>query len=138
MKTLKTLVKLNQNKLDKLLKDIQYQEVEQQRIEQNKLVIEQNQKREVKAFEATEFSYMLDRYILNAQNRIKVFDAQLLQINQLITKLRILLHEQYSELKKYEIALKNKHKLSLQKLNKLESKNMDEFNINNFALKRKK
>ena len=136
-KTLKTLIKLHKNKLDKILKDVEFKESEKLRLEERKTLIEEELNQEIEKYSATEFSFMLEKYVETSRKLIKRIEAQINQLETIITKLRIDLREQYSELKKYEIAFSNKQLLELEALKKYEAKQLDEFSINKFVTQSK-
>ncbi len=136
-KTLKTLIKLHKNKLDKILKDVEFKESEKLRLEEKKTLIEEELNQEIEKYSATEFSFMLEKYVETSRKLIKRIEAQINQLETIITKLRIDLREQYSELKKYEIAFSNKQLLELEALKKYEAKQLDEFSINKFVTQSK-
>ena len=136
-KTLKTLIKLHKNKLDKILKDIESKESEKLRLEEKKILIEEELNQEIEKYSTTEFSFMLEKYVETSRKLIKRIEAQINQLETIITKLRIDLREQYSELKKYEIAFSNKQLLELEALKKYEAKQLDEFSINKFVTQSK-
>ena len=132
MKALKTLIKLNKNKLDNILRRLDYVESEKTRLEEKKLEIEADAEREIKKYSATPYAYMLDRYMQNSRKTMQRIDAQIQQYILEIEGLRQDLRDQYAELKKFEIALENKKKIELKKQRKMEAKDLDEFNINKF------
>lgn len=135
-KGLKTLIKLNKNKLDKILKDIEFQEAEKNRVTNKKLNIENEVRLEIDKYSNTEYSFMLQKYIENSDNIIKSLNAQIQRLDEIIHKLRLALRDQYSELKKFEIALEKKLSLELEKEKKLETKKLDEFGINQYLNKK--
>ncbi len=135
-KALKTLIKLNKNKLDKILKDIEFQETEKNRVISKKLHIENEVRLEIDKYSNTEYSFMLQKYIENSDRIIKSLNAQIQRLNEIIQKLRLSLRDQYSELKKFEIALEKKLQLEFEKEKKLETKKLDEFGINQYLNKK--
>ncbi|GAB4169383.1 MAG: hypothetical protein Tsb006_7460 [Rickettsiaceae bacterium] len=128
-KTLNTLIKLNKNKLNRTLKEVEIREAEKLGLEekQRRLLEEINQ--EVQKYSATEFGFMLEKYVESSRKMLKRLEAQVSQLDGLITKLRSDLQGQYSELKKFEIAAENKKIQERIKAQKLEEKNLDEVNI---------
>lgn len=137
MKALTTLIKLNKNQLDKILRQIEHAESEKARLELKKKVVEEEAEAEVQKYSTSQYAYMLERYLENSRKLLKRLDVQILQTSLLIDKLRSVLRDQYSELKKFEIALENKKKLEAIKLKKTESKFTDEFNVNKFIFDQK-
>jgi flagellar biosynthesis chaperone FliJ len=130
MKSLKTLIKLSKNKLDKTLLQIDRYEKEKSRLESKKLLLDREIEEEISKYSRSQYAYMLDRYMDNTRRIIQRIDAQILQISSSIDRLRTILYEQYSELKKFELALEHKNRQGLEKIKKIEEKIIDEFNIN--------
>tara|TARA_B110000503_G_scaffold142861_1_gene241328 strand:- start:8747 stop:9166 length:420 start_codon:yes stop_codon:yes gene_type:complete len=132
MKTLKTLIKLNKNKLDVILKKLEYNESERARLEQKKQGLEDKTENEIKKHSGTQYAYMLDRYMQSSKKMIKRVEAQIQQHVLDIETLRHNLSKQYAELKKFEIALERQEQLELEKQKKIDAKNLDEFSTNKF------
>ena len=80
---------------------------------------------------------MLEKYVETSRKLIKRIEAQINQLETMIIKLRIDLRDQYSELKKYEIAFGKKQALELEAIKKYEAKQLDEFSINKFVAQSK-
>jgi flagellar protein FliJ len=137
MKTLKTLIKLHKRALDKTLREIEQYEEEKSKLELHKQKVEEESAAEAEKYSASQYAYMLDRYLQNSRKVLQRIDAQLLRISLSIDKLRSVLRDQYAELKKFEIALENKKKLEIIKQKKIESKFVDEFNINKFVFEKR-
>ncbi|CAN0603066.1 unnamed protein product, partial [Ectocarpus sp. 12 AP-2014] len=137
MKTLTTLIKLHKNQLDKILRQIEHAESEKVRLELKKKAVEEEAETEVQKYSISQYAYMLERYLENSRKLLQRIDVQILQASLSIDKLRSVLREQYSELKKFEIALENKKKLEVIKFKKTENKFTDEFNVNKFIFDKK-
>ncbi|MDP5110671.1 MAG: flagellar FliJ family protein [Rickettsiaceae bacterium] len=137
MKTLTTLIKLHKNQLDKILRQIEHAESEKVRLELKKKAVEEEAETEVQKYSISQYAYMLERYLENSRKLLQRIDVQILQASLSIDKLRSVLRDQYSELKKFEIALENKKKLEVIKFKKTESKFTDEFNISKFIFDQK-
>jgi flagellar export protein FliJ len=137
MKVLKTLIKLNKNKLDKILRDLDRAESEKVRLEKKQQIIEEETGREIQKFSTTEYAYMLDRYMQNSRKTIKRIRAEIDQLLPIIEVLKIELRVQYSELKKFEIAFENKKKQEQEKQKKIEDKLLDEFSTNKFIFNKR-
>jgi flagellar export protein FliJ len=138
MKTLNTLIKLNKNKLDVILKKLDYIESEKLRLEQKQQSLEDEAESEVKKYSGTPYAYMLDRYMQSFRNIIKRIEVQIHQHSLEIEFLRRSLREQYAELKKFEIALERQKQVELEKQRKLEAKTLDEFSTNKFIYTKSK
>ncbi|MDP4708976.1 MAG: flagellar export protein FliJ, partial [Rickettsiaceae bacterium] len=132
MKTLKTLIKLNKNKLDVILRKLDYLESEKLRLEQKKQSLEEEADNEVKKHSGTPYAYMLERYMQHFRQTIKRVEAQIHQHNLEIELLRQNLRDQYAELKKFEIALERKKQVEIERQRKSEVKALDEFSTNKF------
>jgi flagellar export protein FliJ len=137
MKTLTTLIKLHKNQLDKILRQIEHAESEKVRLELKKKAVEEEADAEVQKYSTSQYAYMLERYLENSRKLLQRIDVQILQASLSIDKLRSVLRDQYSELKKFEIALENKKKLEVIKFKKTENKFTDEFNISKFIYDQK-
>ena len=137
MKTLTTLIKLHKNQLDKILRQIEHAESEKVRLELKKKAVEAEAEAEVQKYSIIQYAYMLERYLENSRKLLQRIDVQILQASLSIDKLRSVLRDQYSELKKFEIALENKKKLEVIKFKKTENKFTDEFNVNKFIFDKK-
>ena len=135
MKALTTLIKLNKHKLDKILRQIEHAESEKVRLELKKIGLEAEA--EIQEYSTSQYAYMLEKYLENSRKLLQRIDVQILQASLSIDKLRSVLRDQYSELKKFEIALENKKKLEAIKLKQTESKFVDEFNVNKFIFDQK-
>jgi flagellar export protein FliJ len=132
MKTLKTLIKLNKNELDKTLREIDHLETEKSRLELKKKMLEEEAEAEAKKYSTSQYAYMLDIYMQQSRKVMQRIDAQILQTSLAIDKYRSILRDQYAEFKKFEIALENKKKQEAIKQKKIEAKFVDEFNTNKF------
>ncbi len=131
-KALKTLIKLNKNKLDKILKEIKAQETERANVIERKNILCREIDFEVEKYSLTEFSYMLEKYIEQSTKQINRMDAQIDRFDRILVLLRKDLQDQYSELKKFEIALDNRKLQDFNKDKALEAKQIDEANISKF------
>ncbi|MDA9163710.1 hypothetical protein N9N97_02385, partial [Rickettsiaceae bacterium] len=138
MKSLKTLIKLNKDKLDKILRKIEYAEIEKTRLYSKKKQVEEEAEQEVRKYSVSQYAYMLDSYMQNTRKLLKRIDLQIIDINTYIGRMREELAYQYADLKKFEIALENKQKIEQEKIKKAEAKYLDEFNTNKFALEQRK
>ncbi|RTK93649.1 MAG: hypothetical protein EKK61_00900 [Rickettsiales bacterium] len=131
-KTLTTLIKLNKNKLDKILKEVELREIEKKRLFDKKNMMQNELNAEIEKFSSTEFSFMLEKYVEKSNKMIKTLDAQMMQQERIIDALRQTIKEQFAELKKFEIAYNNRKIIENDKDKKANDKIMDENNINKF------
>ncbi len=131
-KALSTLIKLNKNKLDKILKEVELREIEKKRLFDKKNYMQTELASEIKKFSSTEFGFMLEKYVEKTDKMIITLDAQMMQQERVIEVLRENIKEQFIELKKFEIAFTNRKNIEDEKLKKLEEKLQDENNIIKF------
>lgn len=131
-KTLTTLIKLNKNKLDKILKEVELREVEKKRLFDKKNLMQQELDSEIEKFSSTEFSFMLEKYVDKSNKMIRTLDAQMLQQERVIAALQENIKEQFTELKKFEIAYNNRKMTENERIKKLDDKLQDESNITKF------
>jgi uncharacterized protein (UPF0335 family) len=133
-KTLCSLIKLNKNKLDLILKDIDIKKSEKTRIEEKKQALQAETDQEINRYSATEFSFILEKYVENNNKIIRHLQAKINKLEIIITNLNSELFDQYSELKKFQVAFDNKILQEKTRIRKLEEKQIDEYNITNFSL----
>lgn len=130
-KSLKTLIKLNKNKLDNIVKLIQLRESELQKVIDKQVQLQTEIELETEKYCLSEYSFMLEKYLENSCKLTKKLEAKNIQLEGIIQKLRGALKDQYSDLKRFEIALAKKEKEEQIDLQILENKKLDEFNIIN-------
>lgn len=135
-KTLTTLIKLNKNKLDKILKEVELREIEKKRLFDKKNMMQNELNAEIEKFSSTEFSFMLEKYVEKSNKMIRTLDAQMMQQERIIDALRQTIKEQFAELKKFEIAYNNRKIIESDKDKKANDKIMDENNILKFFNKK--
>lgn len=129
MKSLKTLIKLSKNKLDKIAAEIN--EIEEEKavlLNKLNLIIEEVET-ETKFYDS-EYAFMFEKYLDKMQKKQEVINLQIRRLEVYIEKKRELLREEYSELKKYEIVLQKKQKEEYLKIQKDEAKFLDSFALN--------
>lgn len=127
MKTLKTLIKLNKNTLEKILIDINKSENEKSLLNDHSNKLKEEVAKEESNYHGSDYSFMLEKYLDTCRKKQARIKAQIIRLEKYIEKRRIELHDQYAELKKYEIALQNKQRQEYIKMQKEETKNLDEF-----------
>ncbi len=135
MKTLKTLVKLNKKILDEIVIDINKSETEKSLLLQRSNDLQNQIESEIESYHSSEYSFMLEQYLHDSRKKQQRIKAQIDRLNLTIEKLRQNLAKQYSELKKYEIALQNREKEESIKEQKSQMKSLDEFNTNRYSYK---
>lgn len=133
MKSLKTLIKLNKKHLDKLLSDKRKVEEKRENFLQQMEKLEQEAREETKKYHNTEYAYMLDPYLQKFREKKESLEKVIAECDKAIHSLMNKIAEQFSELKKFEIALKNREIEQAEKEKKKESQQLDEFTTNKFA-----
>jgi len=137
MKVLQTLVKLNKSKLDKVLAKIKKVEQEKANLILRKDKIKKESEEEANKYSNSQYAYMLDQYLQNSRKLQTRIQAQIDRLDKDLEFLQQELKEQFSELKKFEIALENKKHLVQTKIKQQETKYLDELNTNKFAYNQK-
>lgn len=137
MKSLKTLIKLNKKELDKLLNDKRIVEERLDNFVKRLEGLEQEAEEETKKFHNSAYAYMLDPYLQSFRKQRDELTGYIKTCEKQIHELMNRIAEQFSEIKKYEIALKNREIQLQEKEKKKEMEKLDEFTINKFARKKK-
>jgi flagellar export protein FliJ len=137
MKPLKTLVKLNKDKLDKLLAEINRLEEQKAKLKTKREQLIAEAGAEADKYAGTEFAYMLDKYLADSREKQQKITSYIQNIELQIIRLRNDLSLQFTELKKYEIALERKQHELIEKQKKSETKELDEFNTSKFVYDKK-
>jgi flagellar biosynthesis chaperone FliJ len=137
MKPLKTLVRLNKDKLDKILAEINKLEELKAKLKIKKEDLIAEAKAETDKYAGTEFAYMLDKYLADCRDKQQKITSQIQNLELQIIRLRNDLSIQFTELKKYEIALEKRQQALVEKQKKAETKQLDEFNTSKFVFDKK-
>lgn len=127
MKSLKILIKLNKAKLDKILLELKMHEEAKSSLERKMAELETEIERETKIFFASDFSFSLETYLLQARKKLQALSEERESKQSAILQLQAQLATQFAEVKQYEIALERKIKQEKIKAQKLEDKMLDEF-----------
>ena len=133
MKNLKTLIKLHKNQVDNILKEIAKLNGNKELMEKRLFEISEKMNLEAAQFTATEFGFALDAYLTGARSAIGKLKQNISGLDAKILDAQMLLHDQFSELKKFEIALQNRQNELKDAENAAEIKEIDEINIQKFA-----
>jgi hypothetical protein len=129
MKKLKTLIKLHKNQVDQTLKEIaQFNSTRVMR-EEKLATLSKEMYSEAEKFHASEYGPVLENYLVNAREFKANIEQEIYDLERQISQAQILLHDQFSELKKYEIALKNRLQDLVETERIIEIKEIDELNI---------
>lgn len=133
MKNLKTLIKLHKNYVDSTLKEIAKLNGNKELMEKRLLEISENMNLEAEKFASTEYGFALDVYLTDARDATGKLKQNISRLDTKILEAQLLLHDQFSELKKFEIALQNRQNELKEAENAAEIKEIDEINIQKFA-----
>ena len=135
-KTLKTLIRLKKDDVDKLQKELSQIQERQQRLHDEYNNLEAELIREEEA--ATNFPEAMHGYAMFAKrtmDRQKILLNNIRMLQQAIDKKRDELLVEYGEQKKFEIALEQRQLAALNEAKRLESIKMDEVAARSFARK---
>lgn len=133
MKNLKTLIKLHKNYVDKTLKTIAGLNGTKDLMEKRISEIIRAMNLEAENFASTEYGFALDAYLTEARAMTEKLKQNIISVDKKILDAQLVLHEQFSELKKFEIALQNRQQEARDSENAEEIKEIDEINIMKFA-----
>lgn len=134
MKSLNTLIRIQQRELDALKR--QQGILEHQREEINLIITGLgNQLRdELKAAQAMpEMAHFFGDYSATIKKRQEMMHGHLRRVDAEISKLTDQIRERFSEMKKYELALANWQKRKRDAANKREQQEMDELGIRGYV-----
>lgn len=108
MKNLQTLIKLRKLKLEELLLEVAALERHIAMLEDQLVQIAAQMNIEIMKHEKSEFRFALDDYLVGAREKRKNLLEGIVVADQKIVKLQVQIHEEFGEMKKLEIALKNR------------------------------
>ena len=129
MKNLKTLIRLHQSYVDKTLKEISRLNGTKDLMEKRMAEIVSAMQQEAEKFASTEFGFALDAYLTESRVLTKKLQQNIVVVDKKIQNAQLVLHEQFSELKKFEIALQNREQAQRDAEDAAEVKEIDEINI---------
>ncbi len=133
MKNLNTLIKLHRSYVDSTLKEMARLNSTKELMEKRLVEIESAMSEEAQKFTATEFGFVLDSYLVGARVTISKLAENIRGLDVKILESQVILHDQFSELKKFEIALQNRQNAERDAENMEEIKAIDEMNIMRMA-----
>lgn len=133
MKNLKTLIKLHKNYVDTTLREIARFNGAKELMEKRIVVLIEEMKAEATKFSSTEYGFVLDQYLTNARIARDKLKENIANLDKKILESQIILHNQFAELKKFEIALQNREKAIIEARDAAEVKELDELNIIRYA-----
>lgn len=137
MKSLNTLIKFNKIKLDQILVEIKKAEEEKSLLIIQAKNLAEEVSREIENYRGSEYSFILENYLEHTNKIESKIKLQIGKLNFNIENHRKALNQQYTELKKYEIARQNKQKQEDLKIQKIETKFLDEFGANKIFYNKK-
>lgn len=133
MKPLETLIKLSKNKLEKLL--LNKKEAEQNLLiletELSQILIEADE--ETRKYHNSEYAFILEKFLAEFRKKQNQYVLKINDAKRKIFSIEDTITFEFSELKKLEIALKNRQYQEAKKLIEKEIKSLDEYNIINHA-----
>lgn len=129
MKNLKTLIKLRKLNLDKLLLELSKIENHKDQVEENLVQLAARMNVETERFYGTEFGFALDEYITNARKKREEFLNLLVVLEQRANGIKAKIHDEFGEMKKFELALKNRLSQAKKLEERLETKEFDDISI---------
>jgi len=133
MRNLKTLIKIHQTAIDNTLKSMSQMNGAKDLMEKRLNQLLEDMASEAEKFSSTEYGFALDQYLKGARVARDKLDANILNLEQKIHDAELLLHDQFSELKKFEIALKNREAVQSKAESMAELKEQDNINIMRFV-----
>lgn len=133
MKSLKILIKLHKNELDSLLSRINALENKKDELSLFLQHLEDETAKELAHYAASEYAFMLDKYLAYVEVNKKYLTSQISQVTEQIKLLRDQLDDKFAALKKFEVALQNRLNKQHNDIKKAETKLLDEINSNKFA-----
>lgn len=129
MKNLQTLIKLRKLKLDELLLEVSNLEQHIAMLEDALVKVAAEMNVEIMKHENSEFRFALDDYLVGARQKRKNLLEQIVVTDNKITKIQVQIHEEFGEMKKLEIALKNRLEEARLAAEAAEAKEFDEIAI---------
>ena len=85
--------------------------------------------KEAEKFAATEFGFALDAYLTDSRSLIDQLKHNITIVDKKVLDAQTILHNQFSDLKKFEIALQNRQRIEQAALDAEEVKAIDEMNV---------
>ena len=129
MKTLKTLIKLGQKELDKLLINKKTLLIQKEQIlNQIRSEIIGRQEEQAK-FANSEYSFFLEKFMQNSLSNQKKLESKFISIEHQIIEIEENITKAFAEVKRFEILMQKKQLELYNKAKIAESKNLDEITI---------
>jgi hypothetical protein len=129
MKNLKTLIKLRKHSINEILKRISLLQQHKAILEERLINLVREMEMEANQFSATEYAFALDNYLVGAREQKQRYLHGVVTAEYKIQETQVVLHEEFGEMKKLEIALQNREKEKSFEESALETKSIDDMNI---------
>ena len=110
MKNLKTLIKLRKHSINEILKRISLLKQHKAILEERLINLVREMEMEANQFSATEYAFALDNYLVGAREQKQRYLHGVVTAEYKIQETQVVLHEEFGEMKKLEIALQNREK----------------------------
>ncbi len=129
MKSLNTIRKLHKYKMEELIKNLSVIELELDSVKNKLNELIETQNSEIENFSASDFSFTLESFISYIKEEQNNCNENIKRLEDSIEKTNTMIHDEFSELKKIEHIIMLKQKKEKEKINKMESKELDENTI---------
>jgi hypothetical protein len=126
MKNLKTLIKLRKHSINEILKRISLLQQHKALLEKKLINLVREMEMEAEEFSATEYGFALDNYLVGAREQKQKYLHGVVTAEYKIQETQVVLHEEFGEMKKLEIALQNREKEEAFEEAALETKSIDD------------
>ena len=126
MDKIKTLIKLHKNNVETTIKELNKLKGSKELMESKLNSLKEEMRIETSKFISTEYGFVLDKYLENSRAAQKKLMSNINVVDQKIENLQVLLHEHFSEQKRFEIILKNREKEYQDNLSFIENKDLAE------------
>lgn len=129
MRSLKLLIKIEQQKLDYLRIELGNTEEALKQTATKRDKLDQQMQEEQRLYTISEFAISLENYIKSSNKKLAKYDQQIKNYKQRIEELREQINLAFSTIKKYELLLKQKLQENIALENKYEQNDLDELSI---------
>jgi len=129
MKSLNTIRKIHKYKMDSLLKEVAIMEVELNANQNSLHELSELERSEIENFSASDFAFTLEKYIAYVNEKKQKHIENIKKLEESIEKTKIMVHDEFSELKKIEHVIMLKNKKAKIKAEKIESTELEENTI---------
>lgn len=133
MKKIQTLTKLHRNRVEEALKEITRLKGAKELMQDKMSNIIKSMNDEAANFSSTEYGFVLDRYLNGSREACERLQDNIDATDRKIHDAQEALRKEFSELKKFEIVLKDRTQAMADAEKRAETKEFDELNIITFA-----